>query len=365
MAFKIEIDKLEDLARGAAFLGTGGGGDPYIGRLVAQEAIRNHGAPDVIDFDDLDDDAMVYSIAGFGAPTVQVEKLVCGEEVEFALAKLESYLGRKADALLSAEIGGSNSMIPVMLAARRGLKLLDGDGMGRAFPELQMNALCANKIRVTPLVVIDEHMNFAIIEAKTDKKAEDMTRALAIQMGLRVFIACFPMTGRQVKDFAVPKTLSIAHAVGQAIRKGGHEGDAVEYLLDALEHSLHYKHARVLFDGKIVDLNREISAGFSVGSCHLVDLSGGHAKAVVRFQNENLIVRVNDKTVAIVPDLICIVDRETGEPVPVHALRYGQRVKVIGMKAPDQLRTPQSLTLFGPQGFGIDEPFVPIENLMP
>lgn len=363
MALHIEVDMLEDLARGAAFLGTGGGGDPYIGRLIAREAIRTYGAPTVIDLDNLEDDAAVYAVAGFGAPTVQVEKLACGDEVEFALDKLERFTGRKADALLSAEIGGSNSMIPIMLAARRGLPLLDADGMGRAFPELQMNALCANNLRSTPLVVVDEHLNYAIVEAETDKKAEQMTRALAIEMGLRVFVACFPITGRQAKAFAIPRTLTIAHDLGAAICEGRHRGDAVTFLITALERSDHYRHARALFDGKIVDVVRETTAGFTVGACHLDDLSGGETKAVVRFQNENLIAAVDGKTVAIVPDLICIVDRESGEPIPTQALRYGQRVKVIGISAPPQMRTPQALALFGPQGFGIDEPFVPIEDL--
>ncbi len=33
---------IEDIAQGAAVLGTGGGGDPYIGMLIAREAIRQY-----------------------------------------------------------------------------------------------------------------------------------------------------------------------------------------------------------------------------------------------------------------------------------------------------------------------------------
>lgn len=36
------------------------------------------------------------------------------------------------------EAGGVNSMLPIAAAARLGLPLVDCDGMGRAFPELQM-----------------------------------------------------------------------------------------------------------------------------------------------------------------------------------------------------------------------------------
>ena len=41
--------QLEDLALGAAILGTGGGGDPYIGMLLAREAIRAHGPITMVD----------------------------------------------------------------------------------------------------------------------------------------------------------------------------------------------------------------------------------------------------------------------------------------------------------------------------
>ena len=55
----IGVEDLEDLALGAAFLGTGGGGDPYIGRLMARHAIEEYGMPEIIEVDDLDDDATV------------------------------------------------------------------------------------------------------------------------------------------------------------------------------------------------------------------------------------------------------------------------------------------------------------------
>ena len=34
MSLRLTVSDLPDLARGAAFLGTGGGGNPYIGRLM-------------------------------------------------------------------------------------------------------------------------------------------------------------------------------------------------------------------------------------------------------------------------------------------------------------------------------------------
>ncbi len=35
---KIQIEDMADIGRGAAFLGTGGGGDPHIGRLLCEQS---------------------------------------------------------------------------------------------------------------------------------------------------------------------------------------------------------------------------------------------------------------------------------------------------------------------------------------
>src|SRR4029077_16246343 len=97
---------LPDLARGAAFLGTGGGGDPYVGRLMVEQAIRSGGTVTVVGLDELDDDAFVIPTAMMGAPTVMVEKLPRGDEAVVALRTLEAIFGRKADATMRIECGG-------------------------------------------------------------------------------------------------------------------------------------------------------------------------------------------------------------------------------------------------------------------
>ena len=67
---RIQKDDLTHIATGAAFLGTGGGGDPYIGRLLAMNAVEQFGMPSVIDADALPDDAQVFTIAMLGVPTL-------------------------------------------------------------------------------------------------------------------------------------------------------------------------------------------------------------------------------------------------------------------------------------------------------
>ena len=46
---KIGISDIEDIALGAALLGAGGGGDPYIGKLLAIGAVKDCGEKSLID----------------------------------------------------------------------------------------------------------------------------------------------------------------------------------------------------------------------------------------------------------------------------------------------------------------------------
>lgn len=359
---RICVEDMEDFARGAAFLGTGGGGDPYIGRLLAENAIREHGAPRVIQVEDLADDDAVFPVAMVGAPTVMIEKAVRGEDADLALAMLEERVDRRATAIVSAEIGGLNATLPVMMAARRGLPLVDGDGMGRAFPEIQMCTFNVRGVSASPMSIVNEHLERVLIEARTAVKTERLARAVVSEMGLSVMASAYPMTGAEARDAVVPRTLSAALGVGRAIRRGRAEAEPVEALLAFLRSTPYYSECRVLFDGKIVDVRRETTRGFAIGECLLEDFAANERMSV-SFQNEFLVAKTGGRTLAIVPDLICVVDRETGEPITTEALRYGQRVKVIGTSAAPIMRAPESLAVFGPRAFGLDEDFVPIEKL--
>jgi DUF917 family protein len=116
-----------------------------------------------------------------------------------------------------------------------------------------------------------------------------------------------------------------------------------------------------LFTGKLVDVERTTSEGWVRG---MVVIEGSDAQRGVEmriaFQNENLVAWVGDKVIISVPDLICIVNREDGEPITTEQLRYGYRVAVIGIPCSPMLRTPEALDVVGPRAFGYDLTFSPL-----
>src|SRR5262249_56189389 len=69
-----------------------------------------------------------------GGGGVEMEKMGEGEEGAVVREHLERITGRTVAALMPAEIGGSNGLLPLTWAGRMGLPVVDADGMGRAFP---------------------------------------------------------------------------------------------------------------------------------------------------------------------------------------------------------------------------------------
>ena len=204
----IDVADIDNIATGGAVLGTGGGGDPYVGKLMAQEAIRRHGPVRLIDADELADDALVVPVCMMGAPTVMTEKLPQGDELTNAFTALEKLLGRRIDAVLCGEAGGVNSTTPFVVAAATGLPLVDGDGMGRAFPELQMVTFTIHGVSATPMVLCDDKGNSLVLDTVSNAWTERLARAATIEMGGSALLAFYPMSGVVAKEAVVRGTLS-------------------------------------------------------------------------------------------------------------------------------------------------------------
>ena len=351
-------DDLDDLAVGAAILGTGGGGNPYVGKLLAREVIRRHGPVTIVDVDEVPDDALVVPSAMMGAPTVIVEKLPSGEEAVRAFEALQDHLGRRITHTMPIEVGGLNSTIPFTVAACLGIPVVDADGMGRAFPEVQMVTATIYGIKATPMSLADEKGNRVVIDRTVDNRwTERLARSITVDMGSTALVAQYALSGRQVKEAMVPGTLRLATELGALVRetRACHE-DPAEAIVARLS-------GRRLFDGKITDLERRTAAGFTRGSARVEGLGADTGEVlVVEFQNEYLVARRGAEVIASVPDLITVVESETGEPTTTEDLRYGFRVTVLAAPCDERWRTDSGLDLVGPRAFGYDFDYLALEE---
>lgn len=350
-------ENLEDIALGAAVLGTGGGGDPYIGKLLAIQSIREYGPVTLVSADEIPDDCLTAHAAMMGAPTVMVEKLPRGEEIVTAFLALQTYLGRRIDYVACAEAGGLNSTMPFTVAARLGLPLVDADGMGRAFPELQMVTPTMYGISATPLAMADEKGNSAIINTIDNHWTETVARSITIDMGCTAMIAGVSMSGRELKESMVHGTLTKCEEIGRTIR------EAQASHRDPIAAILEVTGGFRVFKGKVADLRRRTERGFARGEAKIqgIDEDEG-SELVLHFQNEHLVAIRDGEIIVSVPDLLAVLDAETGMPITTEGLRYGFRVVVIGIPCDAKWRTPAGLELVGPRYFGYDIDYVPIEQ---
>jgi DUF917 family protein len=63
------------------------------------------------------------------------------------------------------------------------------------------------------------------------------------------------------------------------------------------------------------------------------------------------------------PDLITVLDAETGTPITTEGIRYGARCVVIGIPCDNKWRTDRGIELVGPRYFGYDTDYIPVEEL--
>lgn len=360
---KIDVQHIDDLALGSVFLATGGGGDPYLPQQIAKKVLETCGPVQTILPEDLDDDAYVVPIGGVGAPTVGLELLPSLDEAAKTLEAFEEHVGRRVDAVASFEIGGGNSLVPLVAAAMRGIPVVDGDGMGRAFPEAQMMTYAIGGVKPTPALARDYAGNTAIFNTTSTEVYEYHIRSFAAAAGGMITVAEHPMSGAELKRAVIPGTLSFTVKLGEALRQ--HRGPAADILkpLQAVFDASIYGECRCLFTGKVTDKSTRIIGGYDIGVATIEDFDDPSRTLQLDIKNEYLLARIGQQVVASVPDLIVTVDFESSTPINCERLRFGQRVAVFAVGCPAFYRKKDALAVTSPRNFGFDIDYVPLEEL--
>jgi uncharacterized protein len=234
-------------------------------------------------------------------------------------------------------------------AAELGLPLIDGDAMGRAFPEVQMVLPTLYGHSAAPMSVTDEKGNSIVLDALDNHWAERLARTATIEMGCSSSTAQYVLSGTEIKASYVPGTLSLCVRLGEAVEAARAANDdpvaAVAAILGG----------RILLAGKVTDVERRTQTGFARGVARVSGTGADAGRhAVLRFQNEHLLVEADGRVETTAPDLIIVLDADTGEPVTTEALRYGARVRVVTAPADPRWHSPEALQLAGPAYFGYD-----------
>lgn len=365
----IDRQAIKEITLGASVLATGGGGDPEIGLLWAYKVLDEGKEIVMVDPMDVPDDILAASPACLGSALCLTEKPPSSKVLTIAIDALQKYMGKNLKATIPLECGGVNSILAYAAAGEYGVPVVDVDGMNRAFPELQMTSWVTHGVHASPTVSVDDREYITVIDTiDNDHVAEMIARKVAMVYGGISWIATYPMSGKELKETSILNSQSIAWEVGKAVFAArGKHANPIDEMLNVLRQVRNVEGHKI-FKGKIIDIGREFgsesSKGFTLGKVTMEGINEFKGSiAELDFQNEWLIVRVDDVVKCLPPDLIAILDSETGEPIRTDIMKYGYRGTIVVLPAHERMRTPKGIETFGPRYFGYDLDYVPVEEL--
>jgi len=362
-------EEVEDLVRGCSFMGTGGGGRPQDGLRLLKKSFQQGKKIRLISPTDIPDDAWICTGAYVGsiAPRTPEEeekikslglKELIEREIVQAAKELEAYAGVKIEAIAAIELGGLNTPAPIDAAANFGLPSIDGDFAGRAVPETIQFRFSMAGMKIWPRVFCDYSGNITIIkEAITSPMMERIQKHVAMASFGLVGAAGHLMRGSVMKQYINPRSISRCLSIGGVIRRAKAEKEGfARKVAESIG-------GWVLFQGQVTRKVWESEGGYMFGE---FDLDGeGNFKGQtfrVWFKNENHISWLNEKPFVTSPDLISVIDLQSGDAPTNTDIQEGDHLGVIGLKATGGYRTEKGLEVLGPSHFGFDMKYVPIEE---
>lgn len=366
------IEECEDLLEGAVWLGTGGGGSYQEGIELLTEVINEGRTIEWMDAENIPDDAWTFTVGLHGsiAPMsaevldeIRAQGIVEADD-EWYLVKvvkeLGTALGREFGCVVPAELGPDSVAIPLAVGARMGILVVDGDYIGRAVPEELQSMYCLYGKQSNLFAGVDIWGNSVFVKHAVSAYAlERMAKMLAVASYGNIAVATTPLIASEMKKIVVRGTLTRCLQIGQSLR----EARAKD--IDPIDATLETAKAWRLFDGQVSSLETEDRGGYYYGT---VEITGKEKYAgqtlKVWFKNENHITWLNDKPWVTSPDLITFLYTDSGKGIYNSDLKIGDEITAIGMKGIEGFRTEYGLSLAGPEHFGFDIEYTPLEKLI-
>lgn len=340
--YAFDFKDTDALLIGLSQFGTGGGGDPEWGRKILDKDKSKGRICQLIDPEDVEDDAFVCS-GGIMGSVKALEKLsyqdiVDGWEDDFVLIKafreMERVMGRKLDYIIPFEAGGLNTPVIMTLAARMGIPMINGDAVGRSAPETQMTSFIGLGLSLTPMPLVDHLGNkIVVMESLEATYADEIGRFVVTKGGGLGGNAHYPMNGADLKRCCVPNIVTDAIAYGKAVL------DARDRKTDPVDAFIKSCGGIKLFQGVITDIIAEDALGFYLTRVKVKgegDFKERYLETVIK--NETMAVWIDGEIRTIFPDIAFILNPESGEGLMSAGLEIGQPIVFVGKPCHERMQ---------------------------
>ncbi|HEY1971546.1 MAG TPA: DUF917 domain-containing protein [Pseudonocardia sp.] len=347
----VTAEDVDDLVLGSSVLGGGGGGDWYVPRQMLVAAIERFGPVPLVDARELDPQAQALPVISAGAPSALIE-MFHGQTESARLRELvEQAAGRRCAAVLPVQPGPVNALVPLVAAAQLGLPCLDADVMLRCFPKVEMSLFSVAGISPSPVIAVDARGTSVVLSGPDNATVSQLLRSCMPQLGLVAMVSAYQVTIGQCARLAP------AGGVTGCVRRGRGMRAARDRLGPGAFADPEYLAAiggRLLFTGVVAELLQRTSDGFPRGVLSIESASDPSQVLRVDFQNENLVAARDGVVAATVPDLINLVDADTGTVMQTVDLAVGQRVHLVVSPVDERWHTEPGISMVGPRAFGYD-----------
>lgn len=353
----LQLQEAEDILYGACIYGTGGGGSLSEGLEIIKNIYRNGKEIKLIALEDVKDHWLVaspYYVGSVAPPSDEIVQKLKGlkpvkENVStIATRILQKNLREEIKCICATELGG-NTAWAMEVAASLDIPLVDADPAGRAVPDLAQTTFNIFDVSIAPFALANRYGDTLVVEtAASHDRAEAIARTFATISGNYSGICDHPVKGEKFRTSVIEGTISKAQAVGRAMRLANEDGvNPIETITLAGD-------GKILFKGTVSEASWEDVGGFIEG---IINIKSDNLKneMSVWFRNENMTARIADKIVSIIPELIIILDYQTGKPLLNPSCKAGMEVAVLSFPAPTIWETDKGLSIFGPEYIGMEK----------
>lgn len=357
---------------GSALLGSGGGGSISTGRNFIKIILQQKRKVELVD---KPSDEFGFVLADIGA--VSAEESQQELAIYHAFDRLNDYCKavykKQCKCVFPVETGPENTFAPILLAAKKGLDVYDGDGAGRAVPQIQLCSYASAGIQPSPAAITNDKNDSMLVFCDDPAGLDALLRPVtaAPQFGNSASLAFFPAPLKNLAKACVYGSISYALYTGMLLKAlAQKDGERMKEAMTVVNK----KEACLLCSGKVISVTDQVQGAFDIGSVTIKTKKGD--LITIYNQNENLIAFSSGQSapLAVAPHSICYVRRFL-QPITNAEIKKDDEVSVLCIKAVPQLMKPFVLKGFqkllnglgyGGKAAGIqsENPLMPLGKLL-
>lgn len=314
---EIGKEALIKLVRGACFMASAGGGTYTSGMNIA----THFGNEDyygeetkkvtVVPVDELDNEKYGVMVAYIGSPE-SMEEILYPTGIVNAVQEIEKRRNIKISYIVPPEIGAISMLAACTAAAQLNVAVIDGDGAGRAVPELSMTTFCLNNKDVNPVALSGQEGENTLYMELTGglNKANYVEALIRPTLGLDCYgekagLAMWLVTGEELKNSIKSRnTISNCIDLGEIIN--GNNFSEIQEKVVEMGYS-----AEIIAEGSDMTIFTNVGGGFDRGTLRFIadrESTGSKKDDEINilFKNESLIAwnASQETPLVVAPDLI-------------------------------------------------------------